>query len=111
MTIAEQNDAFRAQLTRPLSWTQAIAGRAVMTRGIAAIEPERLARIMRAVETFSAFTSANDPHGEHDLGTFQDAGDHILWKIDYYADTSMTFGADDPRESFRVLTIMFAEEY
>jgi hypothetical protein len=112
MTIAEQNDAFRAQVLRLGAWTTSgIAGRTVMTRGIAAVGQERLMRILRHVETFSAFTPANDPYGEHDLGAFDDEGERIMWKVDYYADASMTFGAENPAESYRVLTIMFAHEY
>lgn len=112
MTIAEQNDAFRAQVTRLGPWTTSgIAGRTVMTRRIASVEPERLMRILKAVESFSTFTPANDPYHEHDLGAFDDERDRVMWKVDYYADASMTFGAEDPRESYRVLTIMFADEY
>src|SRR5258708_31094655 len=41
-------------------------------------------------------------------------GERIFWKIDYYADEAMEFGADepaDPNRSFRVMTIMLAAEY
>jgi Protein of unknown function (DUF3768) len=112
MTIAEQNDAFRAQLTRLPAWTAPrIPGRHVLTRGIASLGPDRVLRILRGVEAFASFTNANDPHDEHDFGIFEDDGDRILWKVDYYADDSMTFGAENPAESYRVLTIMFAHEY
>lgn len=112
MTIAEQNDAFRAQLMHLGALNGArIPGRHVLTRGIASVEPERLARILRGVVAFATFTKANDPHDERDFGIFEDDGESILWKVDYYADASMTFGAENPAESYRVLTVMFANEY
>lgn len=60
-----------------------------------------------------AFTEDNDPHGQHDFGAFTLDGRKIFWKIDYY-DPSMEFGSEDPSDdekTFRMLTIMLAEEY
>ena len=59
------------------------------------------------------FTEDNDPHGEHDFGSFELAGRKFFWKIDYY-DANMEFGSEDPADpakTTRVLTIMLAEEY
>ena len=57
----------------------------------------------------------NDPYGEHDFGAISTPGDEsVFWKIDYYADDRVEYGADDPGDpsrSFRVLTIMLATEY
>ena len=66
-----------------------------------------------AVQSFSSFTKENDPHGEHDFGSFEVTGHKIFWKIDYY-DAAMQFGSEDPTDpvkTTRVLTIMLAEEY
>jgi Protein of unknown function (DUF3768) len=55
----------------------------------------------------------NDPHGEHDFGHFEIAGQKFFWKIDYY-DAAMEFGSEDPADptkTTRVLTIMLASEY
>ena len=55
----------------------------------------------------------NDPHGEHDFGSFALAGRKFFWKIDAY-DADMQFGSEDPTDpekTTRVLTIMLAEEY
>ena len=63
--------------------------------------------------TFSAFTPENDPHGEHDFGSFALAGRKLFFKIDYF-DATMQFGSEDPADpakTTRVLTIMLAEEY
>ena len=67
--------------------------------------------IFVAVQEFSNFTEDNDPHGEHDFGSFTVAGNKVFWKIDYY-DQQLQYGAEslDP-DCRRVLTIMLAEEY
>ena len=54
--------------------------------------------IREQVECFSAFTPENDPHGEHDFGSFDSAGKTICWKIDYY-DRSLTNGSEDPSDA------------
>jgi hypothetical protein len=89
-----------------------VRGRVVMTSGIAGLSSERLGAILGAVVRFTDFTTDNDPYGEHDCAGLDVDGERILWKIDYYADDSLTYGADDPAAScYRVLTIMFATEY
>ena len=68
---------------------------------------------IRRVATFSELTADNDPHGEHDFGSFEIAGRKFFWKIDAY-DAKMEFGSEDPSDpvkTTRVLTIMLAEEY
>ncbi len=51
---------------------------------------------MRRVHDFIAFTPDNDPHGEHDFGSFEFAGKTIFWKIDCY-DRDLNYGSPDPR--------------
>ena len=67
--------------------------------------------IFVAVQEFSNFTEDNDPHGEHDFGSFTVAGNKVFWKIDYY-DQQLS-GWCDPLspDCNRVLTVMLAEEY
>ena len=68
---------------------------------------------IRKVATFDDFNADNDPHGEHDFGSFDLAGDKFFWKIDYY-DFTLEFGSDDPADpskTTRVLTLMLAAEY
>ena len=65
------------------------------------------------MRTFDDFTEDNDPHGEHDFGSFEQNGQTIFWKIDYY-DLLVDNGSRDPSDpalTRRVLTVMFAEEY
>jgi hypothetical protein len=106
--IAAQNDRFRAggALGAP-----GVPGRWMVTRGIAALPDAQVRVILQAVRTFDRFTPGNDPHKERDFGMFTAGDVRVLWKIDYYASAACDFGAEDARESYRVLTIMLAEEY
>ena len=65
------------------------------------------------VELFDAFTPDNDPHQEHDFGSFDHHGETIFWKIDYY-DLNLALASPEPADpavTRRVLTLMRAEEY
>jgi hypothetical protein len=102
--IRERNDAFRTTMS---------GGRVMMTAGVDALPSDVQAMVIRRVATFAEFTPENDPHGEHDFGSFAVAGRKFFWKIDYF-DPAMEFGSDDPSDpskTTRVLTIMLAEEY
>ena len=103
--IAALNDLCRTAM--------GVAGRVVQTPGICALPPDEQSAIREHVECFSTFTPENDPHGEHDFGSFDSAGKTICWKIDYY-DRSLTYGSEDPSDAsqtVRVLTIMLASEW
>lgn len=107
VSVAALNDQFRSVLG-----CGPTPGRAVMTQRIASLPLDRLEAVLQQVRTFEAFTPANDPHGEHDCATIESAGgERVIWKIDYYADAEMEFGAESPLDAYRVLTIMFSEEY
>lgn len=70
-------------------------------------------RIFRTITVFDDFCHANDPHKEHNFGSFN-ADDHtITFKINYL-DKALTRHSPDPADPFvteRVITIMLAEEY
>ena len=103
--IAELNDLARTAM--------GVASRVVQTPGISALPMPLQSRIREHVETFDTWTSANDPHGEHDFGAFEVDDVRVFWKIDYY-DKSLDMGSEDPSDpgqTTRVLTIMRAEEY
>jgi hypothetical protein len=88
-------------------------GKVMMTSGINALDDGVKARILEKVRSFDAFTSDNDPRGEHDFGNFELEGKKVFWKIDYY-DAAMEFGSEDPTDpstTTRVLTIMLENEY
>ena len=104
--IRELNDAFRKTLNPAL-------GRPMLTAGVNALSDGMRAAVIRKVRDFAEFTPDNDPHGEHDFGSFEADGNRLFWKIDYYA-PDMDGGSEnpaDPTVTTRVLTIMLAEEY
>ena len=104
--IRELNDAFRTAAPGELCTSTSRAG-------IAAMSPEQQVEVMRRVHGFIAFTPDNDPHGEHDFGSFEYAGKTIFWKVDCY-DRDLNYGSPDPADenvTERVLTVMLAEEY
>lgn len=108
LTIAKQNDLFRrAQQPRIYK------GKWLMTPGIWSVE-DRQYEIMRMVFKFDAFNADNDPHGEHDFGSFEHpVAGKIFWKIDYY-NLDYSAGSEDPSDpskTRRVLTVMLASEY
>ena len=59
-------------------------GVAVMTPGVAALGEEATARIIKTIAVFDDFCHANDPHEEHDFGSFEAEGHTIFFKIDYF---------------------------
>jgi len=70
-------------------------------------------RAMGAVIEFDQFDADNDPHNEHDFGTFEIEDEKLFWKIDYY-DLELTMHSLDKSDrdaTKRVLTIMLASEY
>jgi hypothetical protein len=93
-------------------------GNVMMTAGVDALPSDVKAMAIRRVATFSDFTEDNDPHGEHDFGSFDHDGNRIFWKIDYYDRASFGTGRDmgsedpsGPAKTLRILTIMLASEY
>ena len=98
--------------------------RVVCTQGIRRMSAETNSWIAEQVQKFDAFSTDNDPHGEHDFGSFDGtgapvkvwrelAGEKVFWKFDYY-DTKLEYGSEDPSDAaqtVRVLTIMLASEY
>jgi hypothetical protein len=88
-------------------------GKVVTTRGVASLPPDEYAQVLERVQHFTDFTADNDPHGEHDFGSFVHAGETYCFKIDYYS-LDMDGGSDDPSDpqtTTRVLTIMRTDEY
>ncbi len=102
--IQDLNDAFRRS---------GDGGRILFTAGVSALGVAFSHQALAHVRHFDAFTPDNDPHGEHDFGSFTHQGRKLFWKIDYY-DAASEFGSEDsadPSKTTRVLTIMLADEY
>jgi len=90
-----------------------LGGMAVITPGVAALGQQAVDRIVNTIAVYDDFCHANDPHEEHDFGSFQADGQTIFFKIDYY-DKNLTHHSPDPSDpcvTERVITIMLAEEY
>lgn len=102
--IRALNDAFRSSFD---------GGQVFLTASVEALPSDVKAMALRKVTTFDAFAPDNDPHGEHDFGSFELAGHKFFWKIDCY-DRRLKWGSEDPSnpdKTARVLTIMLAEDY
>jgi hypothetical protein len=102
--IRELNDELRQHL---------LGSFAVMTPGVAALGQKAVEHIVQTITVFDDFCHANDPHEEHDFGSFEVEGRAIFFKIDYY-DKSLTHHSPnpaDPSVTERVITIMLADEY
>jgi hypothetical protein len=102
--IRNLNDAFRSSF---------VGGVVTLTDGVNSLHAEVKEEVLKRVREFNRFTQDNDPHGEHDFGSFEIVGKSFMWKIDYY-DKNVEFGSEDPADAARttrVLTIMLAEEY
>jgi hypothetical protein len=102
--IRELNDTLRRTFT---------GGRIMLTSGVDALAPDAKAQVLLAVRSFDAFDNGNDPHKEHDFGSFEIDGEKFFFNIDYYS-LDLQGGSEDPADpnvTTRVLTIMFASEY
>jgi Protein of unknown function (DUF3768) len=71
--------------------------------------PKHTARIVKTIEVYDDFCHANDPHEEHDFGSFEADGHTIFFKIDLYEEPNVKDPNGEPVVN-RVLTIMLAEE-
>lgn len=107
--IRELNDNFRRTF---------VGGVVVITPGIDALCREVKAEVLRRVRAFEHFNQDNDPHGEHDFGSFTIAGTTFFWKISYYDRETFGQGPDygsenpaDTGKTTRVLTVMLSSEY
>ena len=102
--IALLNDDFRRTFR---------GGKVIMTSGVDELPDCVKAEALVQVAKFSEFTADNDPHDEHDFGSFDLVGRKFFWKIDYY-DKDLVNGSEDPsdpKRTMRVLTLMLAGEY
>jgi hypothetical protein len=90
-----------------------VGGEVVTTQGVAELTDDERSRVLLAVQGFTDFDAENDPHGEHDFGSFELAGETYFFKVDYYS-PDLNGGSEDPadpEQTTRVLTIMRADEY
>jgi hypothetical protein len=102
--IRELNDTLRRTF---------LGGRVMLTAGVDALPPDVKAKVLQAVRSFDAFDGGNDPHKEHDFGSFEVGGTTYFFKVDYYSPDLQGGSEDpaDPKVTTRVLTILLAWEY
>jgi hypothetical protein len=84
-----------------------------MTASVQALPADLVASALDRVRSFNEFTEDNDPHDEHDFGSFDIDGQKFFFKIDYF-DRRLEFGSEDPSDparTARVLTLMLAADY
>ena len=88
-------------------------GMVLITPGIEALDDETRFHLFQDMKTFTDFTEANDPYGEHDFGKIKTGGISTFWKIDYY-DLELIGRSPDPSNAeltCRALTLMLSSEY
>jgi hypothetical protein len=89
-----------------------VEGIVIFTPGIQALTPAQQQEVLRLVREFKDFKEENDPYGEHDFGSFDAAGEQIMFKMDYY-DKKYEYGSPQPSDlaqTARALTVMTARE-
>ena len=102
--IRELNDALRRTPCGP---------HVFVTSGVDALPSATVAEIVRRVARHDDFAAENDPHSEHDFGSFEVEGNAVFWKIDYF-DLALEAHSPNPADetvTWRVLTIGLMEEY
>ena len=105
MNVQRLNDSFRRTMGA------AVRGRFYLSAGVAAKSDVDRFEIIQLVRQFEDFDKENDPYSEHDFGSFDFRGEKIMFKIDYFADSTLEWGAEDKEDCFRVLTILLLTEY
>jgi hypothetical protein len=103
----------RVRLLNDLLRCHRLGGQVVVTTGVQALGPGFIDRLCEAVARFDAFTTDNDPYGEHDFGSVQAGGYTVFFKIDAYDLDLCCHSPDsaDPSVTRRVMTLMLADEY
>jgi hypothetical protein len=74
----------------------------MMTAGVSELPDCVKAKALELVAKFDQFSEDNDPHAEHDFGSFELVNRVFLWKIDYY-DPQWEFGSEDPSDPERTI--------
>ena len=102
--IRALNDRFRRSLH---------GGRVMMTAAVDDLPEDLRAKAVQRMRDFDDFNADNDPHKEHDFGSFEVDGHTFFFKHDYY-DKKLEYGSDDPSDpekTIRVLTLMLNSDY
>lgn len=106
--IAKHNDELRIN-------GKAINGRIILVGDLMneVDDVEKMSAVIAALKGFSDFNQGNDPHGEHDYGSFEVNGELMMFKVDYYAlnEEELSEHPEDPNVTVRVLSVFYAHDY
>lgn len=111
--ITAENRAMRIRALNDRLRTTGLGGRILITRSVIDLGSTFVQAAVNQMRTFFQFDSGDDPYREHDFGSFENQGEMLFFKIDYY-DASMTAGCEDPADPAKctcVLTLMLAADY
>jgi len=114
--LSEDTLKIRRLNDRFLQGDATVPGEVVITAALHELmdcDARSTSELVQTVRNYTAFTKDNDPHSEHDFGSFQFKGETCFWKIDVY-DHALKWAAPDPSDpklSKRVMTIMLASDY
>lgn len=99
--IRQANDKFRTTFR---------GGQVLLTASVAALPDMVKASALEKVASFKEFNEENDPHFEHDYGSFDHCDREVWFKLDYY-NLAMDAASEDPADPAKtklVLTIGLA---
>jgi hypothetical protein len=99
--IREANDKFRTTFR---------GGQVLLTASVTTLPDMVKASALEKVASFQDFNEENDPHFEHDYGSFDHCDREVWWKIEYWNET-MDWASDDPADpekTKRTLTVGLA---
>ncbi len=109
-------DQIRALNDRMRKGDTTVPGRMMLSSGVVDLlqdHDQSPLDLRELVRSYHAFSEDNDPHKEHDFGSFEYLSEKIFWKIDYYGPEGL-YGSEDPSDpskTLRVLTVFLASEY
>jgi hypothetical protein len=102
--IRRLNDQFRTTFR---------GGEILLTQSVANLPDMVKAAALEQVATFKGFNEENDPHEEHDYGSFDHCNREVWFKIDYM-NLTMDAASEDPADTAktkRIMTVGLAEDW
>jgi hypothetical protein len=102
--IRRLNDQFRTTFQ---------GGQILLTQSFAELPDMVKASALEMVASFKDFNEENDPHEEHNYGSFDHCDHEVWWKIDCF-DSKMEMASPDsadPTKTKRIMTIGLAQDW
>jgi hypothetical protein len=117
--VAAQNDTFRRRMGSVVAGAfhpggAELRGQVLATAAVAARGRPFVLACLRAVAGVTDFPPEDDPDGLRDFGAVEVEGAVVWWKLDLYSDDRLEWGSehpDDPARTYRVLTLLFPEDW